>query len=105
MVGGTISGYCASEDTKNHDDDGDDVGENRMLDEELRHGMLPLLSPQPAGLRGAELAGEEPGSGADPPPARSGVTSRPGMARSRPSTISHSSPFRPDEITRFSPTC
>src|SRR5207245_1835336 len=69
-------------------DEGDDVREDRMLDEELGDHGAAFLS------RGEGLAS---GPGA---PSRSGVTGRPGAAFSTPLTTTHSPPVRPVVMTR-----
>ena len=69
-------------------DEGDDVGEDRVLDEELGdHGA--------AFFAGGEGRASGPGS-----PSRSGVTGRPGAAFSTPLTTTHSPPVRPVAMTR-----
>src|SRR3989441_11925706 len=69
-------------------DEGDDVGEDRVLDEELGdHGA--------AFFSGSEGRASGPGA-----PSRSGVTGRPGAAFSTPLTTTHSPPVRPVAMTR-----
>src|SRR6266481_9109676 len=74
------------------DDEGNDVGEDRPLDEELGdHGAAFF----------AGRDGRAPCAGGGSPPSRSGVTCRPGAAFRRPLTITHSPPVRPLSMTRW----